>query len=79
MTLLLLRLATETNEHCCFNHIVGLPAKDKVEHPIYDHEKILFDTLMNSKGDFKDKHLWVKEATGLGVTEFMLTIMAWHT
>ena len=28
-------------------------------------------------GTFKDKHLWVKKATGLGVTEFMLRIMAW--
>ena len=61
-----LRLAQETNELVCIIHIVGLPAKDKVEHPIYDYEKILFDTLMNSKGDFKDKHLWVKKATGLG-------------
>ena len=26
---------------------------------------------------FKDKHLWVKKATGLGVTEFMLRFMAW--
>ena len=26
---------------------------------------------------FKDKHLWVKKSTGLGVTEFMLRIMAW--
>ena len=28
-------------------------------------------------GNFKDKHLWVKKATGLGVTEFMLRTMAW--
>jgi hypothetical protein len=26
---------------------------------------------------FKLKHLWVKKATGLGVTEFMLRLMAW--
>ena len=26
---------------------------------------------------FKDKHLWVKKATGLGVTEFILRMMAW--
>jgi hypothetical protein len=32
---------------------------------------------MNSNGDFKDKHLWVKKATGLGVTEFKLRLMAW--
>ena len=28
-------------------------------------------------GNFKDKHLWVKKSTGLGVTEFMLRMMAW--
>ena len=27
--------------------------------------------------NFKDKHLWVKKATGLGVTEFMLRMIAW--
>ena len=32
---------------------------------------------MSVNGSFKDKHLWVKKATGLGVTEFMLRIMAW--
>ena len=32
---------------------------------------------MNSNGDFKDKHLWVKKVTGLGVTEFTLRLMAW--
>ena len=26
---------------------------------------------------FKDKHLWVKKATGMGVSEFMLRFMAW--
>src|SRR5215204_5407935 len=26
---------------------------------------------------FKLKHLWIKKATGLGVTEFMLRLMAW--
>ena len=72
-----LRLATETNQHCCFNHIVGLPVKDKTEHPIYDYEKILYDSVMNCHSNFKDKHLWVKKATGLGVTEFMFRLMAW--
>ena len=27
---------------------------------------------MSVDDTFKDKHLWVKKATGLGVTEFML-------
>ena len=62
---------------CCFNHIVGLPVKDKIEHPIFDYEKLLYDSLLTNDGSFKDKHLWVKKATGLGVTEFMLRLMAW--
>ena len=66
-----------TNGNCCFNHVVGLPTKDKKEYPLFDYEKILYDSLMSVDGTFKDKHLWVKKATGLGVTEFMLRIMAW--
>jgi hypothetical protein len=31
----------------------------------------------NIAHSFKVKHLWVKKATGLGVTEFMLRLMAW--
>jgi hypothetical protein len=76
-----LRLADATNEQCCFNHIVGLPRKDGVEHPIYDYEKILYDSLLpiitHHSSSFKNKHLWVKKATGLGITEFMLRMMAW--
>ena len=74
--------AQASNGNCCFNHIVGLPQKDKREYPLFDYEKILYDYVMMSckkidSVDFKDKHLWVKKATGLGVTEFMLRIMAW--
>jgi len=27
---------------CCFNHIIGLPRKNGIEHPLYDYEEILF-------------------------------------
>ena len=33
--------------------------------------------MYNNGTHSKTKHLWVKKATGLGVTEFMLRIMAW--
>ena len=71
-----------TNGYCCFNHIIGLPTKERIEKPIFDYQKILYDTLQipdsNSlRHDFKHKHLWVKKATGLGVTEFFLRLMAW--
>ena len=67
----------KTNGQCCFNHVVGLPTKDNNECPLFDYEKLLYDSLMPVDNTFKDKHLWVKKATGLGVTEFMLRIMAW--
>ena len=77
----------KTKGNCCFNHIIGLPTKEQIEKPIFDYQKILFDTLMildsnNNNNNqlnlsFKHKHLWVKKATGLGVTEFFLRLMAW--
>jgi hypothetical protein len=65
-----------TNGDCCFNHIIGLPQKDGTDKPLYDYEQIIFDTLVTSDGN-NNKHLWIKKATGLGVSEFMLRFMAW--
>ena len=74
--------------HCCFNHIIGLPKKDGKPKPLWDYEGLLYKSLIeprylnshpsgNIAFPFKDKHLWVKKATGFGVTEFMLSFMAW--
>jgi hypothetical protein len=60
-----------TNGYCCFNHIIRLPKKNDEDKPFYDYEKLLFDTLQ------QHKHVWIKKATGLGITEFMLRYMAW--
>src|SRR6476660_8911559 len=60
----------ELDGQCCFNHICGLPTKDKREFPLFDYEKLLYDTLMlpcvESSLGFKDKHLWCLKSTGLG-------------
>jgi len=68
-----------TEGSCCFNHIVGLPKRNGKEFPMFDYQKIIYDTLLSDKGiqDFKNKHLWVKKATGLGLTEFFLRLIAW--
>jgi hypothetical protein len=72
-----------TKGQCCFNHIIGLPTKEDEEKAIFDYEKILYDTLLDNdysnvlRHTFKYKHIWVKKATGLGVTEFFLRLMAW--
>ena len=40
--------------------------------PFFDYEMILSDI------PHEHKHVWIKKATGLGITEFMLRHMAWH-
>ena len=54
-----------------FNNAIGLPQKEGRTYPLFDYEQMLFDTLQSNK------HVWIKKATGLGVTEFMLRYMAW--
>jgi hypothetical protein len=69
-----------TNGDCCFNHIIGLPTKDGIEKAMFDYEKILYDALLDNHDSihvFKYKHVWVKKAAGLGISEFMLWFMAW--
>jgi hypothetical protein len=72
-----------TKGECCFNHIIGLPTKEGLEKPIFDYQELLYEALLSPdfcnplNHDFKDKHLWIKKAIGLGVTEFFLRFMAW--
>jgi hypothetical protein len=69
-----------TNGLCCFNHIIRLPQKDGVDKPFYDYQRMIFDSLVaqNANVNFpNNKHLWIKKATGLGISEFMLRFMAW--
>src|SRR5215210_4641366 len=56
---------------CCFNHAVGLPRKSDVAKPLFDYEKEIYDALQQTK------YIWIKKATGLGITEFMLRYIAW--
>jgi hypothetical protein len=36
----------KTKGDCCFNHIVGLPKKDNQEKPMFDYQKLLYDSLL---------------------------------
>jgi hypothetical protein len=81
----------KTDGDCCFNHIISLPQKDGIDKPMFDYEKQIFDSLIRSDDNVitngnvnsststvpNHKHLWIKKATGLGVSEFMLRYMAW--
>lgn len=50
---------------------MGLPKKNGQQYPPFDYEQLVYNTLQNHK------HVWIKKATGLGITEFMLRYMAW--
>ena len=56
---------------CCFNHMIGLPVKNSKKMPLFDYEQEILDSLQDTK------YLWIKKATGLGITEFMLRYIAW--
>jgi hypothetical protein len=40
------RMDRATGDSCCFNHIIGLPKKDGIEKPLFNHEKILHNALL---------------------------------
>jgi hypothetical protein len=68
-----------TRGECCFNDIIGLPTKERIQKPIFDYQKLLYDGLQiqDIGHNFNQKHLWIKKATGLGVTEFFLRLIVW--
>jgi hypothetical protein len=66
-----LKLSFNSTTSNTFNHAIGLPEKNGQAFPLFDYEQMLYDTLQ------QHKHVWIKKATGLGVTEFMLRYMAW--
>ena len=40
-----------TNGDCCFNHVIGLPQRNGLDKPLYDYEKIIFDSLVTQTGN----------------------------
>ena len=60
-----------SNRITTFNNVICLPHKNGRPMPLFDYEQMLFDMLQTNK------HIWIKKATGLGITEFMLRYMSW--
>ena len=61
------------NGNCCFNHIIGLPVKNDKQFPIFDYQQLIFDAIENNR------NVWIKKASGIGATEFILRYLAWKT
>ena len=66
-----LRLAKETNQNCCFQHIVGLPTKGGKDCPLWDYQKLIFDLIENNQ------NIWIKKSRGIGVTTFFIRYLVW--
>ena len=58
---------------CCFNHMVGLPQDVKTfeTRPLFPYQLEVFEAWQ------RYKHIWIKKATGLGISEFFIRLMLW--
>lgn len=75
-------LAKSTKCNCCFNHMIGLPVKPdtKKRYPMFEYERILFEHFYSSllgTVPNPDYYYLVIKSTGLGITEFVIRLMAW--
>ena len=62
---------TKPIDQCCYNHIIGKPVKNNVEHPLYDYE------LQVTKTIEENNNVFVKVSRGLGITELILSFLTW--
>jgi hypothetical protein len=62
---------------CCFQHAIGLPVKHGITHGLYDYQKLVFDTIFQEDGSIKDRHTAILKASGIGISEEVLRIVAW--
>jgi hypothetical protein len=56
---------------CCFNHMIGLPVKNGIQHPIYDYELEFIKAIEDNQ------HTWCKKARGIGATEMLIRYLSW--
>lgn len=72
------KLYEEKNGKCCFNHFIGMPEKNGIRHPLHDYEEMMWNDFYAAYTGKSDKRLYaVLKATGLGLTEYSIRLMAW--
>lgn len=68
----------KTNGRCCFNHFIGMPEKHNKRHPLHEYEKVMWNDFFEAYNGESDQRLFaVLKATGLGLTEYCIRVMAW--
>src|SRR5437867_3792513 len=61
----------KTNGSCCFNHVIGLASKNGKEYPIFDYELDVVKAIQ------ENRNIWIKKASGIGMTELILRFLTW--
>ena len=68
----------KTRGRCCFNHFIGMPEKHGKVFPFFEYEKVLWNDFEKSlKGESPQRLFAVLKATGIGMTEYIIRVMAW--
>ena len=61
----------ESGGRCCFGHVIGLPEKNNKKYPMFDYQKLIFDSIENNQ------NIWILKSRGIGLTTFMIRYFAW--
>ncbi|MCD6036164.1 MAG: putative terminase, large subunit [Nitrososphaeraceae archaeon] len=68
----------KSNGRCCFNHFIGMPEKHGKVFPFFEYEKVLWEDFEKSlRGESNQRLFAVLKATGIGMTEYIIRVMAW--
>lgn len=58
--------------------MIGLPTKNGKQYPLFPYEQTIFSLLeTDDPTNIQNNHLWIKKATGLGITEFILRYISY--
>ena len=60
-----------SNGQCCFLDIVGRPRRKAEDMPLLPYQQLLYRML------HEKRRIWVKKARGIGVSSFMLYVIAY--
>lgn len=67
------RYAEQTNNRCCAVHAIGVPEnKPTLPRGFFPYEKQVFEA------SEQYRYVWIKKATGLGISEFYLYYFLWE-
>jgi hypothetical protein len=61
----------KTNGKCCHVDILGRPQKDSVDFPIFDYQKLIYDSIEDNM------NVWILKARGIGLTTFIIYYLTW--